>query len=224
MKGERGPDANHREGSDPVGRGPTRRTLLKYTAGAGIVLTAGCAGIQDDAADGTTNLPLAGAIIWHPEKCVGCQRCTLACSTYQDGKVSPALSRIKWHAEPSWVSGYDRVPYMCQQCDSPECLEACPIEGGIYVDEETGARTIDQEKCIGCQRCIEACPFDPARIQFDESEHVAVKCDLCSDREGDPACVETCSEAGGGKALEYVHQEDRDKIDWTNYWNETEVQ
>ena len=36
-----------------------------------------------------------GLIIADPTKCVGCRRCELACSEFNDGKASPTIARIK---------------------------------------------------------------------------------------------------------------------------------
>ncbi len=36
-----------------------------------------------------------GLVIADPAKCVGCRRCELACSEFNDGKASPTIARIK---------------------------------------------------------------------------------------------------------------------------------
>ena len=57
---------------------------------------------------------------------------------------------------------------------------------------EDGLVIIDQEECIGCGRCIEACPFD-AIIMLPED--VAAKCDGCADEVAkgwEPTCVRAC--------------------------------
>ena len=53
--------------------------------------------------------------------------------------------------------------------------------------------SIDPSSCIGCDACIEACPYDAPRI--DSSRNVARKCDGCLARvrAGDePMCVGAC--------------------------------
>jgi protein NrfC len=68
----------------------------------------------------------------------------------------------------------------------------------MHVDlEHHNVRRIDREKCIGCRKCIRACPFTPPRIRFDKGQKKAVKCDLCKetpywDGRGRQACVEIC--------------------------------
>jgi NAD-dependent dihydropyrimidine dehydrogenase PreA subunit len=36
-----------------------------------------------------------GIIIADPTKCVGCRRCELACTEFNDGKAKPSMSRVK---------------------------------------------------------------------------------------------------------------------------------
>ena len=49
-------------------------------------------------------------------------------------------------------------PLRCQHCENPACVAVCPT-GATAKDEETGIVTQDTETCIGCQSCIEACPY-----------------------------------------------------------------
>jgi len=80
------------------------------------------------------------------------------------------------------------------------------------VDAANGnVRRIDQEKCIGCKRCINSCPQRPHRTIWDAAKNKSTKCDLCVDalywsRQGGPegaqACVSTCP----AKALKLVKE------------------
>ena len=54
---------------------------------------------------------------------------------------------------------------------------------------------IDDDTCIGCRMCINACPFGAPTVLAETRK--VVKCDLCS---GDPQCVEFCSP----KAIEFM--------------------
>jgi carbon-monoxide dehydrogenase iron sulfur subunit len=131
------------------------------------------------------------------ETCAGCRTCEAVCSLSHDGVVSPALART-WIVD--YVIGHRIEGYTCKQCQGPECLYVCPVEA-IYIDEMTGARVIDPEKCIGCKLCMEACPQYPnTPIRYDAERNITVKCDLCG---GDPLCVKYCPEA----ALSFVKKE-----------------
>lgn len=138
-----------------------------------------------------------GHIVHDPEMCVGCGTCMAVCSLSHHGVVSPQLSSIQvvmFAREGALIEANT-----CQQCEGPECMSACTIAGAMYIDEVTGARVIDTEKCIGCGECQKACPnrkSSPhyygdglAPIRFDAANEKYFKCDLCG---GDPQCVKFC--------------------------------
>jgi len=124
-------------------------------------------------------------------KCTGCGSCELICSLYHDGVNSPSLSRIRVVRDA--LSGENSIE-VCSQCQGPECIQACPVEKAMVVDEKTGARLIVEEECIGCGNCFRACPFnvEGSIIKHRPKENLYVKCDLCYKRETGPACVEIC--------------------------------
>ena len=129
-----------------------------------------------------------GYIAYNPENCAGCRTCMAVCSLYHEGSVWPDLARIQVIAPVLKI--FETEAYTCKQCEGPECLYACPVEGALYIDATTGARVIDPEKCIGCKLCMEACPQYPnTPIRYDAQREICVKCDLCG---GDPLCVKFC--------------------------------
>ena len=119
--------------------------------------------------------------------CAACGTCELVCAMSHDGACGPTLRRC-WLDRDHFTSSYELLA--CKQCNHPECMEACSV-GAMYVDEKTGARCIDPEKCTGCELCIEACPFDPPRINIDTEKNVAIKCDLCKDSRMDLSVLST---------------------------------
>ncbi|MEA3407314.1 MAG: 4Fe-4S dicluster domain-containing protein [Chloroflexota bacterium] len=87
---------------------------------------------------------------------------------------------------------------ICSQCEEAPCIEACPLDA-MSRDARTGAVIIDEELCVGCMQCRDACPWDiPKRHPH---KRLAIKCDLCNEREEGPLCVEVCPLSG--KALRY---------------------
>lgn len=124
--------------------------------------------------------------------CSGCLCCQLACSLFHEGECNPALARLDVFHDP--LAGMDNVIEVCKQCLAPSCLHACSVPGAFGVDEATGARVIDEEKCVGCGQCAKACPLNDRGtiLRYHPGRKVYVKCDLCREREGGPLCVEAC--------------------------------
>jgi len=117
------------------------------------------------------------------EKCTACRICEFTCSLHHFGEINPAKSRIKVHIVSKDFFYY---PNVCQQCAKAPCVESCPTEA-LKRNEETGAIEVIQEDCIGCRKCLRACPF--GAMGFNAEEKIADKCDLCG---GDPECVKYC--------------------------------
>jgi Fe-S-cluster-containing hydrogenase component 2 len=82
----------------------------------------------------------------------------------------------------------------------------CPPDAII---RRPGGEVFIKDSCIGCGNCATNCPYDnifmvqPKRTGFDwllglagvkpkVKQEVAVKCDLCRDIGGGPACVRSC--------------------------------
>lgn len=173
--------------------GMSRRGFLAGTgmlAGSAVVgsLIAGCA--PDDAktalAEGLQKSK--GHVTHMTEICTGCRTCELVCVLSHEKLINPRLSRNVVKTDVHDAHSTD-VLY-CQQCDDPKCLIACP-NNAIYIDESSGARIIDQDICIGCQTCLNACIFAPvsSRIKYNPETKTCFKCDLCG---GDPLCVKRC--------------------------------
>ncbi|MBW7932603.1 MAG: dimethyl sulfoxide reductase anchor subunit [Gemmatimonadaceae bacterium] len=79
----------------------------------------------------------------------------------------------------------------CNHCERPICVEVCPTTAMHRRDN--GIVAIDREKCIGCQYCAWACPYDAP--QYNRASGVMTKCDLCADHLAEgrpPACVAAC--------------------------------
>lgn len=173
--------------------GLSRRNFLKMGGGAfvGAAVGAACAtaGVQVAQAHADEGAkPAMGHLVVNPDKCAGCRVCMAVCSLNHEGVSGPAYARIRVY-QPS-QNIFDTTIVTCKQCDSANCLAACPT-GALYVDEKTGARVINKDKCTGCQTCVKACPQYPnAPIYYDTNTGTCFKCDLCG---GDPQCVKNCT-------------------------------
>lgn len=107
------------------------------------------------------------AMLLDLRKCVGCHACTIACVS--ENKLPPKLYyRPVFEYEqgkyPTVTRSY--LPKPCMQCDKPPCVAACPVKGpdGATWKETKGIGTgivpVNYAKCIGCGKCVPACPYD----------------------------------------------------------------
>ena len=116
--------------------------------------------------------------------CMGCHACEVACKQEHELGVGPRLVRVI-----EKISDY--IPIYCHHCAKPPCREACPVDA--ITRNEQGIVLINNDLCIGCKECLQACPF--GAMQFEDNQEIAMKCDLCADRVGageQPACVGVC--------------------------------
>ncbi len=163
-------------------------------------------------AENILQLQRSGVIEVDADLCMTCRECEVSCSLYHEGECNPSLSRIRiWYDD--FTPGTPTV-VVCKQCDWPACYYACASlwdEPAISIDEDTGARYIDPEKCRGCGACVRACPLTPERAVIGfrkvENKKIYFKCDLCHDRAEGPVCVQICP----GDALAFVPAEERSK-------------
>jgi len=79
----------------------------------------------------------------------------------------------------------------CNHCENAPCVKICPVKA-LYTRKD-GIVDLDGDRCIGCQSCMQACPYDALYINPDRG--VAEKCHYCAhrvERGLEPACVIVC--------------------------------
>lgn len=125
-------------------------------------------------------------------KCLGCRSCEIACAL-EHSKSKNIFTALREKPFPkkrvkAENVGKQIISLHCQHCEDAPCVVAC-MSGALTKDKKTGATLHDKEKCVGCWMCVMTCPF--GAIVQDVENHIAVKCDLCPDRD-DYACVVAC--------------------------------
>ena len=110
-------------------------------------------------------------------------------------KWSPEGTTLPEHA--GWFFYLQRI---CNHCTYPACLAACP-RNAIYKRKEDGIVLIDQERCRGYRKCVEACPYK--KPMWRPTTRTSEKCIGCYPRvEGEdplteglpmePRCMAAC--------------------------------
>ena len=159
-------------------------------------------------------------------RCIGCRACTVACKAENDvslGRFRTVVQEKTWGTFPTTKKGF--LPIMCNHCEGndkdkvPPCVKVCPeypgerrkwtspsgkkirYRHGATYKRPDGLILIDKSLCIGCGKCIDACPygvrsFDPfVKAGKKPTEQAADKCDMCTHRVEngvEPSCVNTC--------------------------------
>lgn len=135
-------------------------------------------------------------ILFDSTLCIGCRQCVNACKDWNDNPRDSLfeIASDNWITiEPPVLEGLSPLwaRNSCMHCEYPICAAVCPVEAITKFDE--GPVVIDQNKCIGCEYCINACPWGV--ISYDHVKHKAAKCTMCSDRISQsekPFCVQAC--------------------------------
>lgn len=127
------------------------------------------------------------------DTCYGCKTCTVACANEHLLPAGVLLRRVR-QIDVADPIGHAFISMACNHCDDPACLNNCPVQA--YTKLDNGLVVQNHDLCIGCQACIEACPFHaPA---YNEQDSTTYKCDGCIDRlnQGlEPVCMMVCPSA-----------------------------
>ncbi|MGE5525702.1 MAG: cyclic nucleotide-binding domain-containing protein, partial [Rhodospirillaceae bacterium] len=144
--------------------------------------------------------------------CIRCDNCEKACADSHDG-----TSRLDREAGPTFANIH--VPTTCRHCENPHCMKDCPPDA---IHRSPNGEVVIADTCIGCGNCQRNCPYgvvqlapvdprrrapslwawlltgltpEPGRERRTASKDQmkkAVKCDMCKDLSGGPACVRAC--------------------------------
>ena len=143
--------------------------------------------------------------------CIGCDNCEKACAETHGG-----TSRLDRSAGPTFAQVH--VPTSCRHCEDPHCMKDCPPDA---IRRAPNGEVFIRDNCIGCGNCERNCPYGvihmaaqppekpgllawlllglgpgPGEVEVPAGQNAApkkaVKCDMCKDQAGGPACVRAC--------------------------------
>jgi Fe-S-cluster-containing dehydrogenase component/formate-dependent nitrite reductase membrane component NrfD len=124
--------------------------------------------------------------------CIGCHACTVACKTENDVPVGQFRTWVKYVDSGEFPDTTRSFGVMrCNHCTDAPCVNICPTQA--LFKREDGIVDFDNDRCIGCKSCMQACPYDA--IYIDAETNTAAKCNLCAhrvDNDLEPACVVVC--------------------------------
>jgi CRP-like cAMP-binding protein/Fe-S-cluster-containing hydrogenase component 2/thioredoxin reductase len=145
--------------------------------------------------------------------CIGCDNCEKACAETHDG-----TSRLDREAGPSFA--HVHVPTSCRHCENPRCMTDCPPDairrapnGEVFIQDSCiGCGNCERNCPYGVIQMAAAPPPKPGLFSWllfgagpgpgedpaartataKDAPKKAVKCDMCKDLDGGPACVRAC--------------------------------
>ncbi len=203
----------------------SRRDLLK-TGGAVAAVAATTGLLPANSVAAKKGVP-RWAMVIDLRKCIGCRACTIACKSEFSvplGKWNAVVKEIETGKYPEAKKHF--LPRLCNHCGGeekggqqvPPCVEKCPeaksgkraklgnarYRTGATYKRPDGMILVDNSLCIGCGKCIDACPygvryFSPfikLKRPDREKDFGIGKCSFCQhriDKGISPSCVNTCT-------------------------------
>lgn len=136
---------------------------------------------------------MSHALLLDTTLCTGCGACAAACKEQNDLPLEIEDRNTAYTWTTVAKRGNTFVRHMCMHCESPTCVSVCPV--GAMTKSPEGPVRYDAKRCIGCRYCIQACPFDVPKYQWDKNVPVVAKCSMCQPRlaKGEAtACASVC--------------------------------
>jgi len=164
------------------------------------------------------------AILYDPTRCTACRGCQAACKQWNENNEYiptvengvPTKMRGSYENPPdlspqTWLkmefrehATNGKVRWLftrraCMHCTQAGCVIVCPTKAVYH--HELGYVAYNNDICVGCGYCVEACPFNVPRYTRNLITGIAKmdKCTFCTTPSLDriaqgwePACVKTC--------------------------------
>ena len=137
--------------------------------------------------------------------CNGCHCCQISCKDEHVENNWTPYAKPQPDTGQFWLKLNEHVrgtvpkvkvhylPVLCMHCDNAPCIAACPASGALYKRDD-GLVIIDPEKCNGCRKCLDVCPYNV--IYFNEQLNIAQKCTGCAHLLDsgwkEPRCADSC--------------------------------
>lgn len=159
------------------------------------------------------------AILYDATRCIACKGCQVACKQWNQNpgvetsftgtyENPPSLGANTWMRIMFNEKYEDEnmhwffTKHQCMHCTDASCVEVCPPQATTHKEYKASDGSLikivetDPDKCIGCNYCRVACPFDVPG--YDQQKKGIFRCTLCVDRLTEdaglkPACVKACA-------------------------------
>ena len=161
------------------------------------------------------------AILVDTTKCTACRACQVACKSWNQNPAEKTVNRGSYENPPAlssetWMRILFKEEYkdgkmrwlftkhQCMHCTEAACVDVCPPKATVHEEFKLSDGTVlkrvatNATKCIGCNYCRVACPFDVPG--YNQKKKGIYRCTMCMDRVTNnaekynvPACVKACA-------------------------------
>jgi Fe-S-cluster-containing dehydrogenase component/formate-dependent nitrite reductase membrane component NrfD len=116
----------------------------------------------------------------------------VACKSEHDVPLGVNRTWVKYIETGSFPNVGRHFSVMrCNHCDDAPCMTICPTSALHRTDN--GVVDFQDDDCIGCKACMNACPYDA--LYINPTTNTANKCNFCNHRLEiglEPSCVVVC--------------------------------
>lgn len=104
------------------------------------------------------------------QRCVGCGACAIACKGENNTRTRVDGQSYNWADFVMKTEGtfpnvtHWVMPVLCNHCSDAPCVKACPVTPKAMYKTPEGITMHDDELCIGCRACQNACPYSHAEL------------------------------------------------------------
>lgn len=112
--------------------------------------------------------------------CVGCGACGLACKTENNTEYQQGASSFNWADFIALTKGdfpstkHIVIPVLCNHCTNAPCVAVCPVTPKAMFKTAEGITMHNDERCIGCRFCQDACPYSSWDMKTDPAQYSVI--------------------------------------------------